>query len=274
MPAAAPRFLNTILLGGSTIDKLAAARAAGFDAVELWRQDLEAFDGGPAELAARLRDTPLGLVDYQVLMDFDGAPAEQQADKRAEAIALLDTTAQLGADTLLVPASTAVDCDPDRIVDDLRWLADEAASRKLRIAYEPMAWSTVHVDSRTAWALLRELDRPNVGLVVDAFHLFSIGGTVADLAGIPADRVYLVQLSDLGQDLSGANRRTLIVTARHERLLPGEGQFPLDELREWARRIGYAGPVGVEVFNDAWNARPPVDAAMAAMQALKAVWPD
>jgi 4-hydroxyphenylpyruvate dioxygenase len=274
MPDAAPRFLNTILLGGSTIDKLVAVQAAGFDAIELWRQDLEAVDGGPADLAARLRDTSLGLVDYQVLMDFDGAPAEQQADKRAEAITLLDTAAQLGADTLLVPASTAVVCDPDRIVDDLRWLADEAVSRKLRIAYEPMAWSTVHVDLRTAWALLRELDRPNVGLVVDAFHLFSIGGTVSDLAGIPADRVYLVQLSDLDQDLSGANRRTLIVTARHERLLPGEGQFPLGELREWARRIGYAGPVGVEVFNDSWNARPPMEAARAAMQALKAVWPD
>ena len=274
MSDAGPRFLNTVLLGGTTVEKLDAARAAGFEAVEVWRQDLEGLDGTPADLAERLRDSRLGVVDFQVLMDFDGAPPDQQEATRAEAIAMLDTAVQLGTDTLLVPASTSIDCHPDRIVDDLRWLAGAAAERGLRIAYEPMAWSTVHVDVRSAWALVRELDRPNVGLVVDAFHLFSIGGTVADLAGIPADRVHLVQLSDFGEDLSSADRRTLIVTARHERLLPGEGQFPLADLRDWARRIGYAGPVGVEVFNDAWKARPPVDAAMAAMQALQSVWPD
>lgn len=274
MHDASPRFLNTILLGGSTEDKLAAAHAAGFDAIELWRQDVEAFDGDAAVLAERLQSIELGLVDYQVLLDFDGAPAAQQEARRAEALAMLDTAVQVGADTLLVPASTAADCDPDRVFGDLRWLADEAAQRKLRIAYEPMAWSSFHAEVRSAWAVLREVDRPNIGLVIDAFHVFSIGGTVADLAGIPADRIFLVQLSDLAQDLSGAHRGALIDIARHERLLPGEGNFPLDSLREWARGIGYTGPVGLEVFNDRWKSGPPAEAAQAAMQALRSAWPD
>ena len=277
------RFLNTILLGGSPADKLEAAQAAGFDSVELWRQDVDAFDARDAStgfddkaagLAGKLRALELGLVDYQVLLDFDGAPAEQQAAKRAEAVTMMDAAVKLGADTLLVPASTAADCDPDRVVDDLRWLADEAASRQLRIAYEAMAWSTFHAEVRSAWAVVRELKRPNVGLVIDAFHVFSIGGTVADLAGIPADRILLVQLSDLAQDLSGTTRQALIDIARHQRLLPGEGDFPLTSLREWARAIGYRGPVGLEVFNDRWKSRPPQDAAIAAMQALRAAWPD
>ena len=35
-------FLNTILLGGSSTEaKLSAAKDAGFDQVELWRQDVE-----------------------------------------------------------------------------------------------------------------------------------------------------------------------------------------------------------------------------------------
>jgi len=32
-----PRFLNTVLLGGSTPENLDAAAAAGFAQVELWR---------------------------------------------------------------------------------------------------------------------------------------------------------------------------------------------------------------------------------------------
>lgn len=268
------RFLNTILLGGSTVDKLEAARSAGFDGIEVWRQDVEAFDGSPEELAGQLQSSGLQAVDYQVLLDFDGAPLVQQAAKRAEALAMLDTAVTLGAGTLLVPASTAAECEPDRVVDDLRWLSDAALERNVRIAYEPMAWSTLHPDARSAWALLREVDRPNIGLVIDAFHLFSIGGTIADLGGIPADRVYLVQLSDLVEDLSCADRKTLIEAARHQRLLPGEGNFPLPALRDWARRIGYAGPVGLEVSNDRWKAQPTADAARAGMLALRAAWPD
>jgi 4-hydroxyphenylpyruvate dioxygenase len=69
-----------------------------------------------------------------VLLDFDGAPADRRDAKRREAQSMLDATLGVGADTLLAPASTDPNCDPSRVVENMRWLAREAGTRDLRVA--------------------------------------------------------------------------------------------------------------------------------------------
>ncbi|MGI4860594.1 MAG: sugar phosphate isomerase/epimerase family protein [Janthinobacterium lividum] len=295
MPAPLPLFLNTVLLGGTTRDKLEAASAAGFQQIELWRQDVEGFNGSVDVLRDCLATYGLRLADYQVLLDFDGAPPAQRAAKRDEALAMLDTAARVGASTVLAPASTNPACDASRVVDDLRWLTAEAQHRNVRIAYEAMAWSTVHDTLPSAWAAVQEVGATNLGLVVDAFHIFARGRGVADLDGIPAEKIFLVQLSDLNQgsgsgedrgqdsakhgehdgndrsDGAGLNAADAKDIARHRRLLPGQGHFPLTALLRCLRERGYAGPIGLEVFNDALHAADPAQTARDAMAALQAV---
>lgn len=261
-----PLFINTILLGGAVRAKIAAARAAGFDQIELWRQDVEAEPGGVPGTAHALGG--VGLTDFQVLMDFDGAPGAKRDAKRQEALQMLDMAVQLGAGTLLTPASTDPDCDPDRIAGDLAWLAQEAAKRHLRIAYEGMAWSTVNHTTPAAWRSVQQAGQPNLGMVVDAFHIFARGYPASDIAGIPAERIFLVQLSDLDHPVDAAD---MVQTARHHRLLPGAGHFPIDSLLHRLKEIGYAGPIGLEVFNDAMKARDPAAVAREAMTALRSV---
>ncbi|MHC1479046.1 sugar phosphate isomerase/epimerase family protein [Frateuria aurantia] len=261
-------FINTILLGGTTAEKIEAAKTAGFDQIELWRQDLEQL-GNDAAAAARLLDqASIGLTDYQVLLDFDGAPDSKRAAKRAEAVSMLDTAVAVGATTLLVPASTDFACRPERIVEDMRWLAREAGQRGLRIAHEGMAWSTVHSSLPAVWKVVQEVGEPNLGVVVDAFHIFARCRTAADLDGIPRDRIFLVQLSDLDTELNPGN---LVEIARHHRLLPGEGSFPLASLLE--KLSDYHGPIGLEVFNDALKSQNPLEVAAKAMASLKRVLP-
>ena len=122
-------FINTILLSGTSEQKIAAASAAGFDQVELWRDDVESSVDGAAGVVRALHAAGIGLTDFQVLLDFDGAPVDRRVDKRQESLRMLDTAVQVGADTLLVPASTDAECDPTRIVEDLVWLAQQAAAR-------------------------------------------------------------------------------------------------------------------------------------------------
>jgi 4-hydroxyphenylpyruvate dioxygenase len=185
------------------------------------------------------------LTDYQVLLDFGGAPDAIREAKRAEALRMLDTAAAVGANTLLTPACTRKDCVADRIEEDLRWLAREAAQRGLRVAYEGMAWSTINRYTPDAWQTLKNVGEKNLGMVIDAFHIFV--RTAADFEGIPAERIFLVQLSDLDHDLT---RDTVVDTARHHRLLPGQGTFPLDTILQALRAKSYAGPIGLQVFNN------------------------
>ncbi len=264
-----PLFLNTVLLGGPPQEKLQAAAAAGFDQVELWRQDVETFPGGAEAVRADLQRLPLGLTDYQVLLDFDGAPGDKRAAKRAEAVAMLDTAVQVGARTLLAPASTDPACDPTRVTEDLRWLADEAAKRGLRVAYEGMAWSTLNHTLPDAHRAIALAGAPNLGLVVDAFHIFVRGRTAADLDGVPPERIYLVQLSDCDHAVAPEAYRD---TARHDRLLPGQGRFPLATLTRKLQAMNYGGAIGLEVFNDQLKAQPPEQVARQAFAALTATW--
>ncbi|MEW7848758.1 sugar phosphate isomerase/epimerase family protein [Massilia aurea] len=261
-----PLFVNTILLGGSSRAKIAAARTAGFDQIELWRQDVEAESGGAAGIVQALDG--IGLTDFQVLMDFDGAPGARRDAKRRDALQMLDLAAQLGAGTVLTPASTDPDCDAARIVDDLVWLAQQAAVRQLRIAYEGMAWSTINHTTPSAWRSVQQAGQSNLGMVIDAFHIFAARRDASDIDGIPADRIFLVQLSDLDHAVEVGQ---LVETARHHRLLPGAGCFPLDSLLQRLKAIGYAGPIGLEVFNDAMKARNPMTAAHEAMIALRSI---
>ena len=265
-----PLFINTVLLGGSTEDKIAAAHAAGFDQVELWQQDVDAEPGGAVPVRDTLRRNGVGLTDFQVLLDFDGAPDRRREAKRAEALRMLDTAVLVGASTLLTPASTDPDCDPGRVVDDLRWLATEAHQRGLRIAYEGMAWSTINYTTPAAWHAVQQADMANLGMVIDAFHIFVRGRDASDLDGIPMARIFLVQLSDLAHPL--ADLHDVKQIARHQRLLPGAGYFPVHTIIDRLKAGGYGGPVGLEVFNDAMKARDPRDVTREAMTALHGVW--
>jgi len=269
--SANPLFINTILLGGSSEEKLHAAVAAGFSQVELWQQDVSTAVGGANALADLCQQLALRLTDYQVLLDFDGAPESMREDKRREALQMMATAQRLGASTLLVPASTHPHCRAERIEADLRWLVQQAADHGLRVAYEAMAWSQHINNTAQAWQLIQQIDAPNLGLVVDAFHIFVRQRTLADLDGIPAEKIFLVQLSDLNEQ---PDAQHLVDTARHHRLLPGEGHYPLQALLAHLQQIGYEGPLGLEVFNDRRHAAAPLETAQAAMASLRRVLDD
>jgi 4-hydroxyphenylpyruvate dioxygenase len=185
---------------------------------------------------------------------------------------MLDVASRIGANTVLVTASSNPACIATRVDDDLRWLADEAAARGLRIAYEGLAWSAVNFTLTAAWGCVRRLNLPNLGLVVDPFHLFVRGGTASDLDDIPMDRIFILQLCD--SDLDHCNDLQLVIdTARHHRLLPGQGWFPIDTILERFKKGGYVGPIGIEVFNDQMRDRDPILTSQEAMSALQKIWP-
>ena len=257
-----PRFLNTVLLGGTFTQKLDAIAKAGFDGVEVWQQDAEK---AVAETQQLLDGLSLERTDYQVLLDFDGAVGEKRNEKRYEALTMMVTARELGSPMILVAANTAA-CDPKNIVTDMKWLCQHAKDFGLQVAYEAMSWSTEIDQCDKAWQIIQHVDEDNLGLVVDAFHLFALRRTLQDLAGIPAEKIILVQLSDIEMP---QDSDVLKQIARHQRLLPGEGNFPLTELVAYLDQLGYTGPIGLEVFNDSAAEQDCTVVAQRAKEALE-----
>ena len=237
------RFINTVLMGGDFSAKLTAIAEAGFSGVELWQQDVE---NAVAQTRAQLDTLNLARTDYQVLLNYDGAVGETRHEKQQEALRMITLATEIGSPMILVAANTT-QCDRGTIVSDLKGLCQQANKAGLRVAYEGMAWSTEVDQCDKAWQIIQQVDEPNLGLVVDAFHLYVLGRSLRDLDGIPAEKIFLVQLSDYDRQPVHEDIKTI---ARHQRLLPGEGCFPLNELIAYLDAIGYQGPIGLEVFND------------------------
>jgi 4-hydroxyphenylpyruvate dioxygenase len=251
-------------------------RCGCFDQIEFWHEDLDGNESDPEAFGKWIRQQSLALTDYQPLRDFEGAPDGVRERKRAEALGMLEIAVKLGTTTVLTTASSDSRCLAHRIDEDMRWLAREAASRNLKIAYEAVAWSAVNYTLKATWELVQRLAEPNLGVVVDTFHIFARNCDARELAGIPVDRIFLVQLSDVNLDQlshpeSEGYLENVIHVARHQRLLPGQGQLPLETILHLLREANYRGPVGVEVFNDGLKALNPEAVAREAFSALQKV---
>ena len=264
-----PAFLNLVLLSGTPEEKLQAARDAGFDQVEIWREDVEACEGG----AARLAQQGPGFTNLQVLRDFTGAPGALRQQKRDELRQFIAMAQALGCDTIQAPATTRADAVAEQIDEDLCWLAAEAARVDMRIMYEPMAWCSVDNTLPLAWERLQRLDQPNIGLVVDLFHICALGGDASHLDNIPAERIYEVQLCDMAAQPSPQDKEAIMAIAKHQRQLPGAGIIDVGSFVDKLKSAGYQGPVGIEVFNDDLKRLPPREAAQQAYAALRRFWP-
>jgi len=102
---------------------------------------------------------------------------------------------------------------------------DLAAGFGLKAGLEFNGFSAVR-DCATAGAIVRAAARPNGEVALDMLHLFRSGGTVADVAAV-ADLVGYAQICD------GPLLLPIIARWREaiaERMLPGEGEFPLPQL--------------------------------------------
>ena len=61
VPSHLPRSIATVSLSGTLSEKLDAAAAIGFDAVEIFENDLLTFDGTPAEVRRIAADLGLAI---------------------------------------------------------------------------------------------------------------------------------------------------------------------------------------------------------------------
>jgi 4-hydroxyphenylpyruvate dioxygenase len=74
-----------------------------------------------------------------------------------------------------------------------------------------------------------------------------------------------VQFSDLAEPVPPSAYKKV---ARHERLLPGFGNWPLSNIVRILKSGGYEGPVDLEVFNDQLQSQDTKSVAQEAFKAL------
>jgi 4-hydroxyphenylpyruvate dioxygenase len=259
------RSIATVSLSGTLSEKLEAAAAAGFDAVEIFENDLLSFDGSPEDVRRIAEGLGLAIVLFQPFRDFEAMPEPQRRRNFDRAERKFDVMQALGTDLVLVCSNVQPNAiaDDARAAADLAAMAERAAARGLRVGYEALAWGR-HVNRWAhAWRIVRQADHPALGLIIDSFHTLAIQDDPSGIADIPADKLFFIQLAD-GPRLS----MDVLSWSRHFRNFPGQGQLPVPDFLRYALATGYRGPLSLEIFNDDFRSAPARQTALDGIRSL------
>ncbi len=245
--------IATVSLSGSLPEKLEAVAQIGFEAVELFENDLLTFDGTPSDIRRLAADLGLAIVLFQPFRDFEALPEPARSRNMARAERKFDLMEALGTDLVLVCSNTqaATIDDPARAAADLAEMAERAARRGLRVGYEALAWGRHTRTWRQVWDIVQRADHPALGMILDSFHTLALGDDLVGLEAVPAEKIVFLQLADapmLSQDV--------LSWSRHHRNFPGQGQLDVAGFLRSVLDAGYAGPVSLEIFNDDFRALP------------------
>ena len=239
-----PRFsanLTMLFTELPFLDRFAAARSAGFEAVEY----LFPYDFPRQDLAARLRDNGLRQALHN-LPAGDWAAGDRGIacdparvhEFRAGVARAIEYAQALGCPQLnclagKLPAGAGRRQAHETLVENLRWAAGQLGREGLRLLVEPI--NTFDIPgfflSRTEQAItvLDEVDSPHLALQYDVYHAQRMEGELAATIERQLHRIGHVQVADN--------------PGRHE---PGTGEIHFPYLFALLDRLGYAGWVGCE----------------------------
>ena len=227
-------------------------RSGGWGAVELWLTKLEAFVDGAhsAAEASSLFEAagvrPVAAAGQGGLLLSRGPAREAHWGHFRRRLELLR---ELGVSTLIVAADSAANVgraaeleDFPRAAAALGEAAELAGEFGVRVALEFQKASPICASLETAVALAAQCGSRNAGVCLDVFHFQTGPSKLEDLDGLPGELIAWVQLSDVSntpRELAGDS----------DRILPGDGDFPLAAIVERLARTGYDGFVSLELLN-------------------------
>jgi 4-hydroxyphenylpyruvate dioxygenase len=249
-----------------------AFSAAGFGAMELWLDKLEAFlaEGHSLSRAASLLSrhrltVPAACAQGDLLLPMSVRERLSTYDALKRKLMICEAFA---CPTLIVPSdrrrqdqtSSAFDSVAS---DNFGAACDIAASYGVQLGLEFIKGDRIASTLTEARVILEGAAKPNAGLVLDTFHHYAGGGRLADIDGVDIASVIVVHVNDAPLTASAAG------LSDGDRTLLGSGAFPVKETVETLVRRGYGGYFSLELFDRRLWAADPFSVARSAYANLR-----
>ena len=240
------------------VTDIRVAGQAGYDVVEVWAAKLDGFlkTGTLDDVAHLLAEAGVTAHAINSIERITFRDPAGKSEVRGRCKQLGRYAQAIGCPYIVVvpsPLPEGVDLVDVRreSVAVLRELAVIAREYDVGLAFEFLGFSWCSVRTLAeAWAIVREVDRPNVGLVIDTCHFYAGDSTLESIAQMDPARLWIFHINDV-EDVPKAE-----ITDAH-RLLPGEGVIPLRDIIGAVRDIGYDGVCSVELFRpEYWEWEP------------------
>jgi 2-keto-myo-inositol isomerase len=252
-------------------DVMATAHA-GFKALELWASKIDKYleDHSVEDFKALLADNGVAAMSINSI-EFITFRGDEYPQIKARCRELCQIAQAIDCPTIIVVPSPTPSWETtwEEIVEEhvkvLRDLSDIAGEYGVKLSFELLGfgWCSVRTP-RGAWEIVQKTGRDNVGLVVDCAHLWGGGGLFNEIEMVDPARIFTFHLDDL-EDLP----KEAITDA--QRILPGQGVIPLDDICERLKNVGYNGDCSVELFRPEYWEWDPKELASAVRESATKV---
>jgi sugar phosphate isomerase/epimerase len=250
-------------------DRVAAIARAGFKGMGWWHADvehtLEKYTHN--QISQILTDNGLEYLELEFVIDWFATGDSRKASDRRRKL-LLNTAEKLGARHIKIGNFVDQPAPMDLLVEEFARLCTEAADAGTSIVFELIPWVTPGTLD-DALTMVRTAAAANGGLMLDLWHLHSLQVPNSEIAKLPLQYVRGVELND-GPALL-ANDGTWVDKTVNHRQLCGNGVFDIRGFIQALDRLGYTGPVGLEVLNkdmrDSWSLEDTVTKSYASTMA-------
>ena len=250
-----------------------AAAAAGFDYLEIWAAKLRAFlrQQSPNDLKTLFDENKIKPLSINSIEHITFRDAPAYAKIKAECEELSAIAAAIECPYVVVvpgklpPELTSSSDIIEESVRVLRELASIAERHGIALAFEFLGQKDCSVQKLDlADEIVQNVNRRNIGLVIDSFHFYTGGSTIRMIEALDAKRLFIFHIDD-------AEKMPREQLTDAHRLLPGLGILPLKEIIAAFRRIGYDANASVEIFRPEYWDRDPFALARDAKAAVDQV---
>jgi 2-keto-myo-inositol isomerase len=262
-------FNGATSMRADLITDIKAASAAGFDYFEIWAAKLRVFlkEHSTNDLKRLFSSNNLKPYSINSIEHITFREGEDYAKIKSECEELCRVASEIDCPfVVVVPGKLPVDASEDLIVEEsvrvLDELADTAEKFNVGLAFEFLGQTDCSVQTLgLADEIVKKVNRPNIGLVLDSFHFYAGGSTFESIDALNPEKIFIFHIND-------AEDRPKEELNDSHRLLPGLGILPLREIKAAFDRIGYDGVASVEIFRPEYWERDTFELAKDARKAM------
>lgn len=262
--------LNTSTIRGNKLDITAvvqAASKAGFQAIEPWITELDAFTAGGGtleDLRKRIADAGLTVENAIAFNSFLDDAETRRAESMEKLKVDMDKVARIGGMRIAVPpgnnrAAVSLDNAAKYYRDALE------LGEKMQVQPLLELWGTHPVLGPLSHGIYVTVaaGRPDASLLLDVFHLYKSGTPFTALRQINGGALHVMHLNDYPQ---AADSSTLNDS---NRIYPGDGVAPFRQILRDLRDNGFRGYLSLELFNREYWKKSAEENLATAMKKIK-----
>lgn len=265
--------LNTSTISGQKLslpDVIDTAAKAGYDAIEPWIREIDAYvqgGGSLKDLEKRIRDRGLTVESAIGFPEWIVDDDARRAKGLEEARRGLDLVRQIGGKRLAAPPAGATNqsgMDLLKIAERYRALLD--LGEKMDVVPEVEIWGFSKTLGRLGEAALVAIDsgHPQACILPDVYHLYKGGSHFEGLKLLRGTAIHVIHMNDYPADPP----RDRISDA--QRVYPGDGVAPLGAVFAALREIGFDGYLSLELFNREYWQKDALTVARIGLEKMRA----